>query len=147
MWQYGHGLAVRNVGELQSSAQAQHAIDLRKGRPLVGAKVHHSVAGDDIRPAVLDGQILREAVSELEVAEAQPLRCQPRFCEHLLRQRRQLCLSVQLGSLRRMNRTLHPTRFDDVLAHSKGVKREIGFGVPSEILVARRSFYTISASE
>jgi hypothetical protein len=68
---FGHWLAVRNVSELQSSARAQNAINLRKDRPFVGTKIHHTIADDDVRPSVFDPQILRQTVFELDVAQAQ----------------------------------------------------------------------------
>ena len=66
---FRHRLSIRNVCELQPPAWAQDAINLRKDRPLVSAKVYHTVADDCVRPSVFDGQILREAVPERHVSQ------------------------------------------------------------------------------
>src|SRR5207302_2603607 len=53
-----HGSTVGDVGELQTSVRAEHAADLREDCALVGAQVDHSIRGDDIGPAVVDGDRL-----------------------------------------------------------------------------------------
>ena len=65
---FGYGLAIRDVGKLQTAARAQDAEDFGEDRALVGAQVDHAVADDDIGPAVFDRQILCESVTEFDVA-------------------------------------------------------------------------------
>ena len=51
---FRHGLAGCDVGELQSSARAQHPHDLFEDAAFVGAEIDDAIADDDIGPTILD---------------------------------------------------------------------------------------------
>ena len=102
---FGHRLAIRNVRELQPSAWTQDAMNLRKGRPLVGAKVHHTVADDDVWPIRFRwanpprGRLgTPRCPAPVLPSSAAILRASPPSCR-----RRPLCRLVQPGRLRRTN--------------------------------------------
>ena len=67
---FRHGLARRDIGELQASARLQHPRDLTKDAALVGAKVDDAVADDDICPAAGNGERLGVTFTERDVCAA-----------------------------------------------------------------------------
>jgi hypothetical protein len=65
---FGYRFAVRNVSEPEATAGAEYAINFCENRALVGAKVYHAVADDNVRPSVFDRQAFRKAFPELHIA-------------------------------------------------------------------------------
>jgi hypothetical protein len=51
----GYGVAIRDVGELQHAAGAQHTVDLGEDGRLVRAQIDYPVGDHDVGPCVVDG--------------------------------------------------------------------------------------------
>ena len=67
----GTGRPLAMSANCSHAARAQHAADLVEHGPLVGAQVDHAVGDHHVGPAVLDRQLLGEALAELDVVEAE----------------------------------------------------------------------------
>jgi len=62
-----------HVGELETPARAQDAVDLGEHSVLVGHEVDHAVGDDDVDGFVGEGQILDQAMVQLDVGQARRL--------------------------------------------------------------------------
>jgi hypothetical protein len=81
---FGNGLAVRDVGELEPTARAQHPQDFTEHGLFVDTQIDDAVAYYNVSPAGRDRHILDDALAEFDVGKTHTRRRRARLFQHLI---------------------------------------------------------------